>query len=479
MFSLIITTISIALVAVLAAAAIYYGGSVSARTSARTAAAALINQGSQINAAGALAMSQGSAWPAGAPGFAPPFLAAMPVPPQAAYALSSDVASASHWSYYIPPTPEMPIHHFVLKNKISAEVCMAVNKEQGLIGIPAVWDGKTLIQCFGPGVTAQSGGPLAYTFLYDPVGSNPAQDAAALALSKAEGGSAIAGYPRLCPDDTVIPSGLCVNPNGTAPASGGGVVVAPEYPKTCPDGSVINAGTCPVTPVGPVAGYSAKLNIFPSVLGTDGNSLYGDGMVHYCTGFSMASAPDWSTTVSVDGVFLSIWDAYVAGDQLCVSVNGGHPARPAGTYVVTLRTGGGSDHGGSTVGGTITYANSVGPAPVLQSLTPNKGSLDGSTTVTIYGSGFSLKSAVVVSSVKMSTSFIDSNTLQVDMPSGYSFGYPGGLFLVAVVVQNPDGAIANSALYFEFGEAGMIGGGGLGGGGGGETGGGGGPPPAD
>lgn len=484
MFSLIITLISVVLVIVLAAAAMYYGGNVSTKSTARTAAAALISQGSQINAAGVMAASQGAGWPASSPAFGPPFLSAMPTPPRAAYADDS-TATSSDWSYYLTPTPSLPARHFALKAKISEKVCMAVNKEQGVIGIPAVWDGKTAIQCFGPGVFTEPGGPLGYTFFFDPIGSTPTEDAAALTKSKTDGGSSIAGYPRLCPDMTVIPSGLCIDPDAPAAGSSGpstGPVTPPsEFPKTCPDGSVINSGTCPVPPPAePAGGYSSKINIYPGVLRTDGTTFAGDGFVHYCVNAPFPAA-DWSTTVTLDGVALSIWDAYAAGDQQCVSVSG-HPPRVAGTYVVTITTGGGSNAGGSTYGSTIKFADSVGPAPILQSLLPNNGMHNRVTEVTIYGAGFVQKSAVVVNSVKMTTRFIDSNTLAVSMPTGDSFGYSGSMLNLSVVVQNPDGGLANPPLFFSFAETTTPGGGGGVDGGGGIDGGGntgGGPPPVD
>ncbi len=59
MFSLIITIISIALVAALALATIYYGGTAFNRGSADAVAAQLINEGQQIN--GAVAMNRADA----------------------------------------------------------------------------------------------------------------------------------------------------------------------------------------------------------------------------------------------------------------------------------------------------------------------------------------------------------------------------------------------------------------------------------
>ena len=60
MFSLIITIISIALVAALALATLYYGGSAFNKGSAGAEASKLINEGQQINAAVTLAKADGA-----------------------------------------------------------------------------------------------------------------------------------------------------------------------------------------------------------------------------------------------------------------------------------------------------------------------------------------------------------------------------------------------------------------------------------
>lgn len=222
MFSLIIVLVSIALVAALVLATIYYGGA-SKEATLRASASTLVNQATQIHAAGMMATTQGGAWPAYAsgPAFSQPFISAMPVPPKSAYADGVATPAATDWSYYLTDGSS---HHFSLKNKISAGVCMAVNKSQGVIGIPAAWDGTSVIQCFGPGVG--SPGALAYTFFFQAGDATPAQNAAALTQSVSEGGTgANPGYPRLCPDATTITTGVC--PADTALAA-----TPPSTPST-------------------------------------------------------------------------------------------------------------------------------------------------------------------------------------------------------------------------------------------------------
>lgn len=220
MFSLIVTIISIALVIALAIAVIYYGGDISSRTSIKASAATLLNQAQQINAAGTIATSQGVGWPAASPTFGTPYLSAMPVPPKSAYADRDETPDASHWTYYENPVTPGSAHHFVLKNKISRQVCLAVNKDQGFIGIPAAWDGVSLVQCFGPGVSAREGAEPGYTFFYDPMGTTKAERDTAIDQSLNEGGTSVPGYPRLCPDGSSITEGLCPGSNPT-PGNGG------------------------------------------------------------------------------------------------------------------------------------------------------------------------------------------------------------------------------------------------------------------
>lgn len=226
MFSLILTVIAIALVVALAIATIYYGGDASAKASIRTAATTIVNQASQINAAGVLTTAQGGTWPAGSPHFTNPYLSAMPIPPKSAYVTGTP--AAADWSYFLA---DGTTRHFVLKSKITKAVCMEVNRTHGLIGIPAVWTGGDLIQCFGAGVPTGPNNELAYTFFYEPLGMTPAQEASALAQSMTEaiaGGAAApsAGYPRLCPDGSKISTGVCsdvavVAAPPAAPATGG------------------------------------------------------------------------------------------------------------------------------------------------------------------------------------------------------------------------------------------------------------------
>lgn len=253
MFSLIVTVVAIILVVLLAAAAIYYGGVSHGNSVVRSSAVTLISQGNQIHAAGVLSDARGAGWPAGSPYFTAPYLSAMPVPPVSAYVTGTP--SDQDWEYY---SADGSPGHFVLKNKIREDVCMEVNRLQGLVGIPAAWTGTHLIQCFGPGVPVGEDGAKAYTFFFDPSVS-PKQPAIDQSVTEAVDGGADnprPGYPRRCPDGSVITEGLCPTPASekepvdpedsasgylliTASAGVWDVVVSSGgYSKTCPSGAI-------------------------------------------------------------------------------------------------------------------------------------------------------------------------------------------------------------------------------------------------
>lgn len=278
MFSLILTVIAIVLVLILAIVAIYYGGSAFKTGSIKVVAQTLASQSLQISAARALAVAQNRTLPEGETVSLPTdLLRAMPVPPKGAYASNTPVAE--DWVYYLPGASG----HFGIALKINEDACMEVNRSQGFIGIPAAWDGRTGIQCFGPSDTG-------YTYLYEPTGTNTEQHTAALDKSveaaKVTIPDAVPGYPRKCPDKTTITTGLCEE--GAPPAevqSGFWLITAHTedydasltsggFSPTCPDGAIDPTGPMAVTP--------------PSLPGDMFNS---DGVVDLVWGASWASPP--------------------------------------------------------------------------------------------------------------------------------------------------------------------------------------------
>lgn len=120
MFSLIITIISIALVAALALATIYYGGTAFNKGSAEAKASQLINEGQQIN--GAVAMARAD------------------VAADSNLTLPTDIAGLVT-AEYLAQVPagwdsadELTQGFAVTTNAVSTEVCDAVNSKAGLTG---------------------------------------------------------------------------------------------------------------------------------------------------------------------------------------------------------------------------------------------------------------------------------------------------------------------------------------------------------
>lgn len=434
MFSLVIVLISIALVVALVLATIYYGGKTADRAATRNAASTVVNQSAQIAAAGVLAVAQGPGWPSANPHFSEPYLKAMPVPPRAAYADPEETPLPTHWTYYVEPNGTT--HHFVLKNKLSREVCLAVNREQGVIGIPAVWDGSTLIQCFGPGVAERAGAPKGYTFFYDPVSSTSAQKAAALEQSKTEGGSATPGYPRSCPDGTSIDSGLCPDVDGTGSTS---------------------------EPGGPGAGGSGAggsgtyaLAAVPGILTVDGLNGGGSNYSSYCSSDMPSALVTEGASLTIGGMPASIDYIYQSGGAICVD-SYGNPSHSAGSYPVVLTTA-----EGSTATGTISYVETLAQPPLVSDMSPRLGPANTSTLVTITGEGFAPGIKVYLEYAKeLPVTYVSSTQIQVTIPASTSVGYPSDQNTgAAVIIVNPDSDYAFELFdYVAVDEPGSGGGG--------------------
>lgn len=140
MFSLIITIISIALVAALALATIYYGGNAFNKGSAEAKASQLINEGQQIN--GAIAMAKAdvasgtlTTAPATVTALAPSYLAQLP----SGWDGAADADNASGIVTTLATTP------------VADAVCKAVNAKAGIAGetIPTAAPADKVYGCFG------------------------------------------------------------------------------------------------------------------------------------------------------------------------------------------------------------------------------------------------------------------------------------------------------------------------------------------
>ncbi len=121
MFQLIVSVIAIALVAILAAASIYYGGSAFSSSTAKGNVAALINAGQQIAGANALYKVDQTVSASTILGLVPTYLSAVPTAPRfAAGSWALDAASS--------------VGYIGLSSTSKAQVCTEVGNQGGASG---------------------------------------------------------------------------------------------------------------------------------------------------------------------------------------------------------------------------------------------------------------------------------------------------------------------------------------------------------
>ncbi len=146
MFALIITVISIALVAALAIASIYYGGTAFSQGTAQAQGSTIVNQAQQIGAGVTLYENDlGGTAPAAVSDLTPTYLQAIPTPPSSAsgaYALGSNATS-------------------VTVDVTSPNVCLAIDQsvDSAATAISSSVSASLQYQCYG------SAAP--YAFQYD------------------------------------------------------------------------------------------------------------------------------------------------------------------------------------------------------------------------------------------------------------------------------------------------------------------------
>jgi type II secretory pathway pseudopilin PulG len=216
MFSLIITIISIALVAALALATLYYGGSSWTRGNAAASAATLTNQGQQIRGAMELYYSKNSAYPASLDELVTgEYLKTVPIPPQTLAAIEPSVvapalAAGEVWALLAANQPAFMVHE-----KISKEVCQELNYlNRGSDAIYDKMDGKSTAQCYG-----ESDGP--FTFVVGVPGSaqGPSLEKAIEEYNKINDPLPIADAGGLTPDDISVPETKNKSSDATPPAN--------------------------------------------------------------------------------------------------------------------------------------------------------------------------------------------------------------------------------------------------------------------
>lgn len=153
MFSLIITIISIALVAALALATIYYGGSAFNKGSAEARASQLINEGQQLNGAVALAKAdfasgENDTQVATVGDLDPEYLAQIPTGWATTVDVTADSGVLTHTSA-----------------DVTAEVCAAVNRKSGLDATVVLTEASANVySCFTTGTGPAATRTVAYRF---------------------------------------------------------------------------------------------------------------------------------------------------------------------------------------------------------------------------------------------------------------------------------------------------------------------------
>jgi type II secretory pathway pseudopilin PulG len=160
MFSLIIVIISIALVAALALATLYYGGSSWTRGHATAAAATATNQGEQIRAAMAVYYLDHGQYPASLSELQGNYLRVIPVPPDSIAALDAPgLTTPAHaagervWKLLAAHQPAV-----MIRETVSLEVCQEMNlTSRGSDAIYFKVDPREAVQCYGP-----TQGPFTY-----------------------------------------------------------------------------------------------------------------------------------------------------------------------------------------------------------------------------------------------------------------------------------------------------------------------------
>lgn len=408
MFSLLVTILAIALVVLLVMATIYYGGKSMTTAATKAAATAVLNQSTQISAAGALSIANGHGWPATTLQF-PHEILTMPVPPVAAY-VSSIKPTAQDWAYFRENS-----NAFGLRNKLSKKVCMEVNRQLGFYGIPMALGSGTRHLCYGRSepysyFNAPSDVPDAIRDAIisdtvnqatDELAANPVETVVEDSPSSSGGGIigvAVPGYPVLCPSGLVINGGSCAGSNGVQGPPGN-----PNPPITVPEPE----------------DTSMLVTSNPGVLNLDGSphDMPGTDSISVCTIDASPGAVDRSAVFSIGGVPLVTRANWQTFGAQCLGVSG-TPAMPAGVVATQLVT-----SSGEVLTGTITYAPSLAKQPVVSEISPYAGSAKVQTVVKVTGSGFTQSSqAFAEANMALATRYVNSSTLFVTMPVAEKLG---------------------------------------------------------
>lgn len=247
MFSLIITIVSIALVAALALATLYYGGSAFNQGTADAEAARIMNQGQQLMGAADLYYADKNEWPASPQVLeAEGYLKKVPVA-----AASMDSAYAQTANDWVMPEAGKPVFKLAPR---ATDVCRSVNKlSYGLDGILPQALTSLASQCYGETmgehvvVFAKSGAYLADAMPPAEVGTGdipPTEDPSWVVKPGTKppatgGGNPGGGNPPPSGDDETVNGALRFNTSACYYSSSTDDAGQMLYAVTCPDNLTI------------------------------------------------------------------------------------------------------------------------------------------------------------------------------------------------------------------------------------------------
>jgi len=405
MYSLIIVLIAIFLVALLALATLYFGGHTLDDATVRVAATAIINQSSQISAAGALAERDGKGWPVGQLSFTAEYLT-MPTPPVSAYVPQVRPAPTD-WEYYRADS-----HSFGIRNKLSKKVCMEINRQLGQYGIPMSLPLNPARVCYGVAepyslfnvaadsnelprntLIAQSVTEATQVLSASPVNTVVADVSQPVAATPVS--TATPGYPVLCPSGVVIASGVCAG--GTAaPATDTGTSTPPP-PPTTPQ-------------------YTVAEN--PGVFYTDGtNAKWGNDSITLCSTNLPPGSMTKQSVLYVGSVQLTPMAAFTPYGAQCLGILG-FPPMPAGVVPIKL-----VNPDGTVANGTVQYVEVLSTPPRLTVISQKMASARASTEVTLIGDDFAPGIQVFITDTPVKTTYVDSHTVKAVFPPLTSLGF--------------------------------------------------------
>jgi len=278
-------------------------------------------------------------------------------------------------------------------------------------------------------VTNDDGTSAAVTYTYNPA-AVPAPTITALAPNHgpiAGGTTVTITGNNFTADSVVTIDGEEVEPDSVATNGNSLTFTTPEHDA----GDVtVTVTTGSGTTAGRTYTYDPLVVPAPTIDGLSPNSgpvAGGTSVTITGTGFTADSV------VTIDGEEVEPDSVDGDGESLTFTT----PDHVAGPVTVTVTT-----EGGTTAGRTFTYVPAAVPAPVITSIAPDNGPIEGGTVVTIIGTGFGPGTTVTIDGEVIVPDSIspDGTTLTFTTPDHDAE-------VVDVSVTSPDGGESNTVEY--------------------------------